>query len=91
MLLHYLVKVETPKMHVTTTSAFNVNFKIAVTCIKSHWQFHKMFWWIRACVQSVNPQHAHMISCRRSRHRSNQVCILQDVDVVNRFIHALLY
>jgi len=30
MLLHNLVKVETPKMHVNTTSAFNVNYKIAV-------------------------------------------------------------
>jgi len=30
MLLHYLVKVETPKMHVNTTSAFNVNYKIAI-------------------------------------------------------------
>ena len=46
MLLHYLVTVKTPKMHVNTTSAFNVNYKIAVTCIKFHWQFHKMFWWI---------------------------------------------
>jgi len=36
MLLHYLVKVETPKMHVNTTSAFNANYKIAVTCIKFH-------------------------------------------------------
>jgi len=34
MLLHYLVKVEKPKMRVNTTSAFNVNYKIAVTCIK---------------------------------------------------------
>jgi len=34
IMLHYLVKVETPKMHVNTTSAYNVNFKIAVTCIK---------------------------------------------------------
>jgi len=41
MLLHYLVKVEKPKMHVNTTSAFNVNYKIAVTCTKLHWQFHK--------------------------------------------------
>jgi len=40
MLLYYLVKVETPKMHVNTTSAFNVNYKIAVTCIKLHGQFH---------------------------------------------------
>jgi len=46
LLLHYLVKVETPKMHVNTTSAFNVNYKIAVTCIKFYWQFHKMSWWI---------------------------------------------
>jgi len=27
MLLHYLVKLEKPKMHVNTTSAFNVNYK----------------------------------------------------------------
>jgi len=44
MLLHYLVKVEKLKMHVNTPSAFNVNYKIAITCIKLHWQFHKMFW-----------------------------------------------
>jgi len=36
MLLHYLVKVEKPKMNVDTTSAFNVKYKIAVTCIKLH-------------------------------------------------------
>jgi len=36
MLLHYLVKVEKPKMHVNPNSAFNVNYKIAVTCIKLH-------------------------------------------------------
>jgi len=46
MLLHYLVKVETPKVHVNATSAFNVNYKVAVTCIKLHWQFHEIFWWI---------------------------------------------
>jgi len=34
MLLYYLVKVETPKMHMNTTLAFNVNHIIAVTCIK---------------------------------------------------------
>ena len=33
MLLHYLVKVKTPKMHVNTKPAFNVNYKIAITCI----------------------------------------------------------
>jgi len=44
MLLHYLVKVEKPKMYVNTTSAFNVNYKIAVTCIKLRCQYHKMFW-----------------------------------------------
>jgi len=44
MLLHYLVKLDTPKMHVNTTSAFNINYRIPVTCIKLHWQFHKMFW-----------------------------------------------
>jgi len=36
MLLHYLVKFEKPKTHVNTTSAFNVNYKIAVTSIKLH-------------------------------------------------------
>jgi len=36
MLLHYLVKVEKPKMHVNTISAYNVNYKIAVTCITLH-------------------------------------------------------
>jgi len=25
-----------PKMHVNTTSAFNVNYKIAIACIKLH-------------------------------------------------------
>jgi len=29
-----LVKVEKPKMYVNTTLAFNVNYRIAVTCIK---------------------------------------------------------
>jgi len=45
MLLHYLVKVQTPKMHVNTNSTFNVNYEIAVKCTKLHWQFHKMLWW----------------------------------------------
>jgi len=36
MFLHYLVKLQTQEMHVNTTSAFNVNYKIAVTCIKLH-------------------------------------------------------
>jgi len=27
-MLHYLVKFETPKMHVNATSAFNVNYKL---------------------------------------------------------------
>jgi len=44
MLLYYLVKVETPKMYVDTTSAFNVNYKIAVACIKLYSQFRKMFY-----------------------------------------------
>jgi len=35
-LLHYLVKVETLKMHVNATSAYNFNYKIVVTCIKLH-------------------------------------------------------
>jgi len=46
MLLRHFVKVEKPKMQVKTTSAFNVNNKMSVTCIKLYWQFHKMFWWI---------------------------------------------
>jgi len=45
VLLHYLIKVETPKMHVNTNSAFNVNYKTAIKCTKLQWQFHKMFWW----------------------------------------------
>jgi len=36
MLLHYFVKVETPKMRVNTNSAFNVNYEIAVTFTKLH-------------------------------------------------------
>jgi len=36
MLLHYLVKVQTPKMHMNTNSAFNVNYYIAIKCIKLH-------------------------------------------------------
>ena len=30
MLLHYLVKVETLRMHVNTNLAFNVNYEIAI-------------------------------------------------------------
>jgi len=44
MSLHYLVKVETPKMHANANSAFNVNYNIAAKCTKLQWQFHKMFW-----------------------------------------------
>jgi len=36
VLLHYLVKVKKPKMYANTSSAFNVNYKITVTCIKLH-------------------------------------------------------
>jgi len=36
MMLHYLVKIETAKMHVNTTASYNVNYKIAVTCIELH-------------------------------------------------------
>jgi len=36
MLLRYLVKVEKLKLHVNTSSAFNVNYKIADTCIRLH-------------------------------------------------------
>jgi len=37
LLLHYLVKVETMKMHVNTNSAFNINYEIAIKCTKLHW------------------------------------------------------
>jgi len=49
-LLHYLVNVETSKIHVNTTSAFNVDCKIAVTCIKIrlHWQFHRWCLWLQS-------------------------------------------
>jgi len=36
MLLRYLVKSETQKMHVNTNSAFNVNYKISLTFTKLH-------------------------------------------------------
>ena len=65
ILLHYLVKVETPKMHVDTTSAFNFNHKIAVTCIKLHWQFHKMKFMCSKC-----PPLACTHDLRQSRHWS---------------------
>jgi len=35
-LLHYLVKIEKPKMHVNKTSAFTANYKRAVACIRLH-------------------------------------------------------
>ena len=34
VLLNYLVKFETLKMHVYTNLAFNVNYKIAIKCVK---------------------------------------------------------
>jgi len=34
MLLHYLVKVETLKIHVNTNLAFNVNYEITIKGIK---------------------------------------------------------
>jgi len=46
MLLQYLAKLEKPKMYVNATSAFNVNYEIVVNCIKLHWRFHKICWWI---------------------------------------------
>jgi len=91
MLLHYRVKIETPKMHVNTTSAFYVNYKIAVTCIEFHWQFRTTFWWItqmniyvRAlCLKCPPPTHTYLRwSCywsfavsMTSWLESNQVCI----------------
>jgi len=64
MMLHYLVKVKTPKMHVNTTSAYNVNFKnscymhqitltVSLNIVVNH---------INERVQSVHHQHAHMTS-----------------------------
>jgi len=85
MLLHYPVKVETPKMHTNTNSSFNVNYEIAVKCIKLHWQFHKkVFWWIikinnhfTSCVQSVcNQQYTHISGGRTTgQSQRRQVCI----------------
>jgi len=57
MLLHYLVKFETLKMHVKTNWAFNVNYKIAVRCIKLHGQFHEMFWQTTSCKWTIISQH----------------------------------
>jgi len=54
MLLHYLIKVEAPKMHVNTNSAFNVIYEIAVKCTKLHWHFHKMFWWTTPCLKKTS-------------------------------------
>jgi len=34
--LHYLVKVETPKVQMNTILSFNVNYKIAIKYIKLH-------------------------------------------------------
>jgi len=45
VLPHYLIKIEIPKMHVNTNSAYNVNYKTVVKCIKLQWQFDKRFWW----------------------------------------------
>jgi len=94
-----------PKMHVNTTSGFKFNYKIAVTCIKLHWQFHKMFWWIItnihaiAFVQSVHQQHAHMISDGHASIDDIPVKVKtslqqhwQVVDVMSLcFMHALVY
>jgi len=44
MLLHYFVKVETPKVYVNINSAFYVNYITAMKCTKLHWKFHEMFW-----------------------------------------------
>jgi len=37
VLLYYLVKVETQKMHVNINSASDVNYETAVKCTKLHW------------------------------------------------------
>jgi len=46
------MKFEKPKMHVNTTSAFNVNYKIAVTCIELHWH-----WWCSVPVKVKTSLH----------------------------------
>jgi len=79
MLLHYLVKFETLKMHVNINPAFNINYETAIKCTKLHWQFHKnvlMNHIIQTnnnctpCVQSVSHQHSHMISDGRATWQS---------------------
>jgi len=35
-MLHYLIKVETMKMHVNTNSAFNINHEIVIKWTKLH-------------------------------------------------------
>jgi len=46
-----------PKMHVNRTSGFNVNYIIAVTCIKLLWQFHKMV----CMVNHINEHRYHSV------------------------------
>jgi len=76
LLLHYLVKVETPNMHVNTNSAFNVNHKIAVKCTKLHWQFHKMFWWSTQYKYTIISQHVFKVSATSTHTWSQTVAPL---------------
>jgi len=48
MLLDYLVKFETPKIHVNTNSAFNVNYKQPSNAPNYNDSFDKVFWWTKS-------------------------------------------
>jgi len=72
-------------MHLNTTSAFNVNYKIAVTCVKLHCHFHKnvLMNYIKEhsfqsmCSKCPPPAHTHNLS--RSRHWSIVASIMSEV------------
>jgi len=81
MLLLYLVKVETPKMHVNINLSLNVNYEMASKCTKLHWQFHKMFYkW------TVISQHAFKVSVTSTHTWSQMVALLN-----NRSINNVLF
>jgi len=85
MLLLYLVKVETTKMHVNTNSAFNINYEIAVKCKKLYWQFHKMFWWTTRYKWTTISQHVFKVSATSTHTWSQTVAPL-----VNRSLNDVL-
>jgi len=80
-LLHYLVKVETLKMHVNTNSAFNVSYTKAVKCTKLRRRFHKMFWWITQYKWTIS-QHVFKVSATSTHTWSQTVAPL-----VNRSLY----